>query len=136
MIIGRMIYFFLPEKKVYRIKATSLAKIFIWLDIFSFIVQVAGGTMLSGQPSGTEMRIGMTVYRIGIGLQQLFIVLFLFLIQRFHTTMSAMDREGQIPRSTKWRMLIWIIYAVLALITVIAYILQVHFLEANGHTTR
>jgi hypothetical protein len=127
MIVGRMIYFFLPEKKVYHIKATSLAKLFIWLDIFSFIVQVAGGVMLSGNSSGTEMRIGMSIYRAGIGIQQLFIVMFLFLIQKFHTTMSAMDREGRIPRSTKWRMLTWIIYAVLALITVNGYLLPLSF---------
>jgi hypothetical protein len=118
MVVGRMIYFFLPEKKVYGIKATWLAKIFIWLDILSFIIQAVGGSMLSNQDSRSIMRMGMTVYRIGIGIQQLFIVLFLVLTQRFHTRMSAMDREGHIPRSTKWRMLTWSIYIVLALITV------------------
>lgn len=118
MVVGRMIYCFLPEKKVYGVKAVWLAKFFIWLDIFSFIVQAAGGSMLSNQDGGSVVKIGMRVYQGGIAVQEVFIVMFLVLTQRFHARMSALDRAGQIPRSTKWRLLTWIIYCVLALITV------------------
>lgn len=33
MIFGRMVYYFLPEKKVAGIRAERLAQIFIWLDV-------------------------------------------------------------------------------------------------------
>ena len=33
MIFGRMVYYFTPNKKIKGIKAESMAKIFIWLDI-------------------------------------------------------------------------------------------------------
>lgn len=33
MIFGRMVYYYLPERKVIGFKASSLAKIFIWLDV-------------------------------------------------------------------------------------------------------
>ena len=33
MIFGRMVYYYLPEKKVIGIRAEKLAKIFIWLDV-------------------------------------------------------------------------------------------------------
>jgi len=73
--------------------------------------------MLSNQDSGSTMRTGMTIYRIGIGIQELFIIMFLVLTQRFHARMSELDRMGHLPRSYRWRMLTWAIYAVLALIT-------------------
>ncbi|KAF2430366.1 hypothetical protein EJ08DRAFT_670506 [Tothia fuscella] len=98
MVVGRMVYCFLPERKVYGIKAVWLAKSFVWLDIFSFIL-------------------GMTIYRVGIAVQELFIILFLVLTQKFHSRMSQLDRAGQIPRRQRWRALIWTIYFVLALIT-------------------
>jgi hypothetical protein len=118
MVVGRMIYFFLPEKQVYGVKASWLAKFFIWLDVFSFLVQAVGGSMLSNQDGGSVVKTGMRIYQAGIGVQEFFIVLFLILTQRFHVRMSALDRAGQIPRSTKWRLLTWIVYSVLALITV------------------
>lgn len=42
MVMGRMIYFFVPEKKVLGIKAIKIAKVFVWLDIASFITQLGG----------------------------------------------------------------------------------------------
>ena len=42
MVMGRMIYFFVPEQKIWGIKGIKIAKIFVWLDILSFITQVAG----------------------------------------------------------------------------------------------
>jgi hypothetical protein len=42
MVMGRMIYFFVPDQKVFGIKGIKIAKIFVWLDILSFLVQVTG----------------------------------------------------------------------------------------------
>ena len=42
MVLGRMIYFFVPEQKVWGIKGIKIAKIFVWLDVASFLTQVAG----------------------------------------------------------------------------------------------
>jgi hypothetical protein len=42
MVMGRMIYFFIPDQKVFGIKGIKIAKIFVWLDIASFLVQVTG----------------------------------------------------------------------------------------------
>lgn len=50
MVMGRMIYFFVPEQKVWGIKGIKIAKIFVWLDVLSFFTQVAGQlvTLLCG----------------------------------------------------------------------------------------
>lgn len=42
MVLGRMIYFFVPQKEVWGIKSIKIAKIFVWLDILSFLVQATG----------------------------------------------------------------------------------------------
>ena len=42
MVMGRMIYFFVPDQKVFRIRGIKIAEIFVWLDILSFLVQVTG----------------------------------------------------------------------------------------------
>ena len=46
MVMGRMIYFFVPEQKIWGIKGIKIAKIFVLLDILSFITQVAGRVLL------------------------------------------------------------------------------------------
>lgn len=33
MVVGRMIYFFVPEQKIWGIKGVKIAKIFVWLDV-------------------------------------------------------------------------------------------------------
>jgi RTA1 like protein len=45
MLLGRMVQFFLDERKVCRVKAKHFTWIFVSLDILSFIVQGAGGIM-------------------------------------------------------------------------------------------
>ena len=42
MVMGRMIYFFVPEQKIWGIKGVKIAKIFVWLDVLSFLTQVGG----------------------------------------------------------------------------------------------
>ena len=74
--------------------------------------------MLSGNPPESTMKIGMDVYRAGIGLQEFFILTFLFVTTKFHREMLSRDRDGLVDRSIKWRALTWTIYGVLILITV------------------
>ena len=47
MVLGRMIYFFVPEQQVWGIKGIKLTKIFVWLDILSFLTQAAGKPSVS-----------------------------------------------------------------------------------------
>ena len=74
--------------------------------------------MLSGDSPANIIQIGFNVYRAGIGLQELFIILFTLLTARFHKHMLERERAGLVPRSIKWKRLTWTLYAVLALITV------------------
>jgi hypothetical protein len=48
MILGRMAYYWLPNKRIWKIKARTLTKYFVWADVVSFLVQAGGGSMISG----------------------------------------------------------------------------------------
>lgn len=60
MVLGRMVHFFVPEQKCFGIKARKLTVIFLCLDIFSFIVQGAAGSLTSSEDPEL-IRIGINV---------------------------------------------------------------------------
>lgn len=122
MTAGRLIYTFHPAKAIWGIKAISLGKWFVWLDIFSFAVQAAGGMMLSPSNPANIQDIAKKIYLTGIGVQEFFIVLFLSLVIKFHVEARALDRQGVLPnpsgrRKSMWQYLTYALYAVLALIS-------------------
>lgn len=53
MVGGRMIYHWLPEKKVWKVRARLLSRWFVWIDVATFLVQAAGGTMLDSDDADT-----------------------------------------------------------------------------------
>jgi RTA1 like protein len=119
MTFSRLVYYILPEQKVGGIKASKLAKFFVWFDILSFIVQAAGGVMVSPGADANVIKIGIDVYMAGIGLQEAFILFFMFLMIRFHRRAITLEREGLvINRERRWRSLLFALYAVLLAITV------------------
>jgi hypothetical protein len=118
MILGRMIYYYLPEKKLLGIGAQRFAVYFVCMDIIAFIVQGVGGSMASGGGTDPEsVMLGIHVYMGGIGLQELFILIFLSLAIMFHRRML---RGGEIITGAKpsWKPLLYALYASLGLITI------------------
>jgi RTA1 like protein len=117
MTLGRMVHFYLPDKTLCGIKAPSLAVWFVCFDVFSFIVQVAGGIMLSPGASKTTVKIGIDVYMAGIGFQEAFIIGFFGLVIYFQRQMAEHVRNGTVENKRGWKLLCFTLYAVLALIT-------------------
>jgi RTA1 like protein len=118
MLLGRMVHFYLPEKKLCGFKAPSLAKYFVCLDILSFIVQGIGGSMISPGADQKTIMNGIHVYMGGIGLQELFILIFLSLVVTFHRKMRVLAQGGEVLIKEGWKRLTWVLYVVLALISV------------------
>jgi hypothetical protein len=120
MTIARLIYYIIPDQKVWGIRATLLTKLFVWLDVVAFLVQSVGGTLLSAQEEGqgesNVQRVGQKVYMTGIGLQAAFIVIFSALTTRFYVQMRTQSQFGRNIRRAK--ILTWVMYAVFALIMV------------------
>ncbi|KAJ5485554.1 lipid transporter atnI [Penicillium diatomitis] len=126
MTLGRMIYFFLPEKNLHGISARRFGTIFVWLDIVAFLVQAAGAILAGNQDSDTGSLIttGLNIYMGGIGLQEAFILCFLILAIKLHRRMLRLERSADEPneRLTKtplnWRWLFYGLYFCLEMITI------------------
>jgi RTA1 like protein len=60
MVVGRMIYYWLPNKSVWKLKARTITSWFVWLDVITFLVQATGGSMIENKDAG-EARLGLTI---------------------------------------------------------------------------
>lgn len=109
-----MVYFGLPEKKIWGIRATRLTLIFVWLDIVCFLVQGGGGSLLSGDSSANLKSIGMKIYTAGIGLQLGFVVIFIAMTLWFYRSMHQVAGGAM----GKMRYLVWVMLLVLTMIVV------------------
>ena len=122
MLLGRMVYFFLPEQKVLGINAIRFARYFVAADIASFFIQAIGGSILSQgtNESTKQLNLGLHIYMAGIGIQEGFILFFATLAIMFHRRMIQLEREGilELKGQLSWRPLLYTLYASLTLITV------------------
>jgi hypothetical protein len=119
MLLGRMVYFFVPEQKIWKIKGIKIAKIFVWLDVLSFLTQLGGGVLITPGASASTQMLGIHLYMGGIGLQQFCILIFLSIAIKFHLVMNQRERIPQVldDKPRNWRTLHYILYASLALIS-------------------
>ncbi|KAM3511508.1 hypothetical protein MY11210_004866 [Beauveria gryllotalpidicola] len=62
MTVARMVYFGLPDKKIWGVRAVKLTVLFVWLDVVCFLVQLGGGLLLSNHDNANLAPIGMKVY--------------------------------------------------------------------------
>ncbi|RFU75700.1 rta1 domain [Trichoderma arundinaceum] len=93
MTFARMVHVFMPDRKVSFVKASHVSRLFVLADIFSFIVQAIGGVMVSPGVSASVQSTGLHVYEGGIGLQEVFILVFLVLMIAFHIRIRRLNQE-------------------------------------------
>ena len=122
MTLGRMIHFFIPERRFWHTSAHHFGTIFVCLDIFAFLVQAAGA-VLTSMDDNSKVMLGLHTYMGGIGLQEAFIICFLGLTIHLHRKMIEMENAGQgLEKLSQcafpWRWLFYSIYLALGLITV------------------
>ncbi|EFQ29049.1 RTA1 domain-containing protein [Colletotrichum graminicola] len=131
MTLGRMIYFFHPSRSLLSIPASSFAAIFVVLDIVSFAVQLAGGSMAGPTAPPAEQMKAIHIYMGGIGLQEFFILIFVGLALKFQLEIQKMDRfRGAQPRP--WEPLMWALYFSLGMITIRIIYRLVDFSSGHG----
>lgn len=132
MILGRMVYNYMPSSKIFNVTAWRIGQLFVGLDIVAFVVQVFGaGSTQSGGADETSAQVlrGLHIYMAGVGAQQTFILIFLFFAVNLHRhILQQQQQEKQHatpsphpPHLTRFRpalTLLYAIYVVLGLITV------------------
>ncbi|KAB8293843.1 hypothetical protein EYC80_009324 [Monilinia laxa] len=110
MVLGRMIYFFVPDQKVWGIKGIQIAKIFVWLDVISFITQLAGGVLISPGADQNILRTGIHIYMGAIAIK------FMFVMQQRERSIGVSANQILDQRHRGLRSLLYIMFASLALI--------------------
>ena len=113
MTVARMVYFALPDKQVWGIKAIRLTVLFVWLDVVCFLIQVGGGSILSSDDIKV-VQIGQKIYMAGIGVQMGFILIFGSMTIAFYLKLRQLS-GNQIKRV---KILTWAMLALLILILV------------------
>ncbi|TQN68315.1 putative lipid transporter atnI, partial [Colletotrichum shisoi] len=91
----------------------------VTVDVACFLVQAAGGAMMSNtdvSPDDPILRIGKHVYMSGCGLQLGFVVVFCGLMGRFYVKMRRAQRFDLDVRRIK--AMVWVVYVVLVLIVI------------------
>lgn len=131
MTLGRLIYFFTPDQQLAGITARRYGRLFVWLDIFAFLVQLGGAaiTTETGVPTSRIM-LGVHIYMGGIGLQELFVLIFTGLVIHLHRKLIHYEQAGILSpggvvgmsmsrhKPLPWRWLFYVIYSALGMITV------------------
>ncbi|KAM0340236.1 hypothetical protein ACHAPU_010580 [Fusarium lateritium] len=115
MAVARMVYFRMPGRELLGIKAIRTTLLFVWLDIILFLIQAAGGTMLSSTDGDQNtINIGMKVYTAGVALQLVVVLAFTGFTAFFYYKLRQI--EGHSMGHMKW--LIWTMLVVLILIVI------------------
>ncbi|KAK5195854.1 hypothetical protein LTR92_004795 [Exophiala xenobiotica] len=117
MIVGRMVWNFVPTAKILGITAWRFGLCFVLLDVVAFIVQVYGAASAEQESNSVSQTLqGLHIYMVGVGIQQLFILIFVFFATQLHRVL--LRGEGLERHNQKQALrLLYTVYAVLALIT-------------------
>ncbi|KAM0141532.1 hypothetical protein ACHAO1_001720 [Botrytis cinerea] len=118
MVMGRMIWNYAIEAKIWKITAWRFGLYFVILDVAALLIQIYGAaTAASDNASADETLQGLHVYMVGVGIQQFFIFVFLFFAFKFHQTLRSQSRQNVYTSRQAWSLL-YALYAVILLITI------------------
>jgi hypothetical protein len=119
MTAARVVYYAVDDQSVWRIKATWLTQIFVWIDAVCFIIQAGGGILMSNDGTESDRKlidIGKKIYMAGCGAQLGFIIVFIGLMVRVYMKMRATPSlEANMSRAM---LLFWALIGVLLFIVV------------------
>ncbi|KAF5713375.1 phospholipid-translocating ATPase [Fusarium mundagurra] len=122
MAVARMVYFRMPDRKLLGIKAIRMTLLFVWLDIILFLVQGAGGSMLSNNEDMNVIRIGQKVYMAGVGLQLAVILIFIGITAFFYFKLRQL--EGRRMGCMKWLILTMLAVLILIVIRIVYRLIE------------
>ncbi|KAF4627329.1 hypothetical protein G7Y89_g10831 [Cudoniella acicularis] len=114
MLLGRMVFQYLPDRKLYGLRAERMAMCFVILDVASFIIQIGGGLLVLSKNDQTKQT-GLHIYTAGLALQQFFIIIFVSMVSSFH---RRLGREASPEQKAKAKKLLVTLYLSLTLISI------------------
>lgn len=119
-----MIHCYIPNHSLLGLKASVIALAFVGLEVGCMVIQAIGVVISSPGAPTDQLNRGLNLYMIGIGLQEIFNLIFLALVIKFHCTMLRLERLEHNSKTfleyekRTWRRLLYTIYTSLFLLTV------------------
>lgn len=124
MVFGRMVWNYTDDRRVWRVKAQHFGFVFVLLDIVSFVIQVYGAARATAKDAPTDKVLeGLHIYMAGVGIQQLFILIFcLFALRLLLRVRKESNEKAKLTKLSPAMLLLYTQFVVLALISVRIYI--------------
>ncbi|RDL40271.1 Uncharacterized protein BP5553_00250 [Venustampulla echinocandica] len=132
MLLGRMVFQYLPNQKLLGIRAKRMALLFVVLDVASFIIQIGGGIMVTSKNENTK-KMGLHIYTGGLVLQEAFILFFLYLVVTFQ---RRLKKEATLEERRDAKRLLLFLYITLTLISLRVIYRILEFADYNSALTK
>ncbi|KAL6809702.1 RTA1 like domain-containing protein [Trichoderma sp. SZMC 28015] len=119
MVFGRMVWNYTDDRRVWRVKAQHFGFMFVLLDIVSFVIQVYGAARATAKDAPTDKVLqGLHIYMAGVGIQQLFILVFcLFALRLLFRVRKESKEKAKSTKLSPAMLLLYTQFVVLALIS-------------------
>ncbi|KAH8723180.1 RTA1 like protein-domain-containing protein [Phaeosphaeriaceae sp. PMI808] len=130
MVMARLVHMFMPDNRIFRVKGSIMAVLFVFLDILAFVVQLLGALKATNKDDRKIVQKGRDTYTIGVILQQVFIFFFILLTIGFLRNLRARTTK---PETQGARNLTLLLLGVLSLITLRVVYRIVEFSGKSGN---
>ncbi|PKK53927.1 hypothetical protein CI102_1176 [Trichoderma harzianum] len=119
MVFGGMVWNYTDDRRVWRVKAQHFGFVFVLLDIVSFVIQVYGAARATAKDAPTDKVLqGLHIYMAGVGIQQLFILIFcLFALRLLFRVRKESNEKAKSTKLSPAMLLLYTQFVVLALIS-------------------
>ncbi|KAK0761977.1 hypothetical protein N5P37_004777 [Trichoderma harzianum] len=119
MVFGRMVWNYTDDRRVWRVKAQHFGFVFVLLDIVSFVIQVYGAARATAKDAPTDKVLqGLHIYMAGVGIQQLFILIFcLFALRLLFRVRKESNEKAKSTKLSPAMLPLYTQFVVLALIS-------------------
>ncbi len=116
MILKRIVYA-THAQDLSLVPAKWLTKIFVGGDVACFVIQAAGGGVLSGANSQNDVNIGESVILAGLVFQIVVFAFFIVVAGTFHVRLGSSTAHAARANRLPWQRYLLMLYAVSILVT-------------------
>lgn len=110
---GRIVLWVVPPRfqstRYLWVPARRITPIFVGGDVFSFFVQVIGGTMIAGANKASNAKLGKNIILAGLGIQLATFGFFAVISLRLSIVLRTQLRDVSLPKERNWQLFLTII---------------------------
>jgi hypothetical protein len=113
MAFGRIVLWVVPPRyqtaRYLWVPARRITPVFVGADLFSFFVQVVGGSMLAGSDNPSRINTGKNIILVGLAIQLAAFGFFVIASFRLHVVLKSSLRDVPLPKERNWKLFLQVI---------------------------